>query len=89
MTLSPSNTSYSINEKDAISIICLADGNPICRYQWVGPGGMLNDDMILQLTSTSRYEDGQYRCRVENKLGSKYSQMIRIDFYRKYANEIK
>ncbi|XP_052062630.1 carcinoembryonic antigen-related cell adhesion molecule 5-like isoform X3 [Mytilus californianus] len=70
--LSPSNSNYSKKEGDSLgSIMCTADCNPACRFEWTYPDGTKRNGASLVLSYLQKNHDGIYKCKGFNDVGYK------------------
>ncbi|XP_068733594.1 immunoglobulin superfamily member 10-like [Montipora capricornis] len=64
------NSSNTVNEGGFFNMTCQASDNPLpTTYTWINKDGQLFSGSVLNFTSISRTEAGQYICEVKNQCG--------------------
>ena len=83
-------------ERDDLTLMCSAVGNPTPSISWTKDGSLINADgdpriniieqnTKLRIMNVSRADDGQYRCVGSNSLGNATSSVATVDVRCKYT----
>ncbi|XP_075711675.1 sialoadhesin [Rhinoderma darwinii] len=70
----------NIKQGDSATLTCQVNSsNPSVRkYTWYKDGQLFSQERIITFHSVSRNDHGEYRCEVENALGSLSSETVRL-----------
>jgi len=60
------------------SIVCFAECEPSCTFQWIVNGTVHSYDAVLNIFNITEFDAGIYRCAATNKLGSQVSNNVHV-----------
>lgn len=71
MALDPADTIIKRREGSSIGPLkCSADCEPVCNFEWIYPDGKKVVGNILPQHILQKKNDGQYKCKASNKIGT-------------------
>ena len=78
VSVSPSG---EIMEGSSVTLTCSSDANPAANYTWYKENQTLSEEQngLLQFTSISYKDRGNYYCRSNNQHGQTNSTLIYLD----------
>jgi hypothetical protein len=59
-------------------IVCSAQCNPPCQFQWIKPSGSVVDGSILEIPSLSRNDHGTCTCHAGNGYGNNATKNLQL-----------
>ena len=68
----------------AIDLNCTSEGGPQLDYTWIFESGVIDKDIMLNITNATVFNGGDYTCNVTNDAGydsnttTVYSELIRL-----------
>jgi hypothetical protein len=66
------------------SIMCSAQCNPPCQFQWIKPDGTVVDGSNLEISSLSKNDHGTFTCHAGNGYGNNGTKNLIVTVNCKY-----
>ena len=90
VTVETTSLDYLEEEKDSVSLRCIAESNPQPKIVWYkeGENGIFSVEKEIHISPVTRHSAGTYKCVAENTLGLSEPAFVDLDVKCKLKNTI-
>ena len=86
VTVETTSLDYLEEEKDSVSLRCIAESNPQPKIVWYkeSENGIFSVEKEIHISPVTRHSAGTYKCVAENSLGLSEPAFVDLDVKCKY-----
>ena len=87
VTVETTSLDYLEEEKDSVSLRCIAESNPQPKIVWYkeSENGIFSVEKEIHISPVTRHSAGTYKCVAENSLGLSEPAFVDLDVKCKYV----